>query len=149
MLKLLTLDTYLYREYVYTLRNQKVFSRISGRKFERCGIVAAKLGKDILAQFQYSGTMNTTLFESWFTDQLLPSLDKGTVIVMDNASFHSKARLPSAAQKCGCRVVFLPPYSPELNPIENFWAWFKATLRCILPQFSSFDDALSDAFQLW
>ena len=143
------IDTCLYREYGYAPRNQKVFSRISGRKYERCGIVAAKLGKDILAQFQYSGTMDSTLFESWFTGQLLPSLDMGTVIVMDNASFHSKARLPSAAQKFGCRVVFLPPYSPELNPIENFWAWLKATLRRILPDFSSFDDALSASFQLW
>ena len=93
--------------------------------------------------------MNSTLFESWFTDLLLPSLDKDTVIVMDNASFHSKTRLPDAAQKFGCQVVFLPPYSPELNPIENFWAWLKATLRRILPDFSSFDDALSAAFQLW
>ena len=122
---------------------------IRGRKYERCGIVAAKRGKDILAQFQYSGTMNSALFESWFTGQLLPSLDKGTVIVMDNASFHSKTRLPSVAQNFGCRVVFLPPYSPELNPIEHFWAWIKATLRRILPVFSSFDDALSATFQLW
>ena len=107
------------------------------------------MGGDILAPFQYSGTMNSVLFEFWFTDQLLPSLDKDTVIVMDNASFHSKARLSSAAQKRGCRVVFLPPYSPELNPIENFWAWLKATLRRILSDFSSFDAALSAAFQLW
>ena len=143
------IDTYLYREYGYAPRNQRVFDCISGRKFERCGIVAAKMGGEILAPFQYSGTMNHTLFESWFTDQLLPSLDKDTVIVMDNASFHSKTRLPSAAQNFGCRVVFLPPYSPELNPIEKFWAWLKATLRRILPDFSSFDDAVSASFQLW
>ena len=93
--------------------------------------------------------MNSVLFEFWFTDQLLPSLDKDTVIVMDNASFHSKAQLSSVAQKFGCQVVFLPPYSPDLNPIENFWAWLKVTLRRILPEFSSFDDALSAAFQLW
>ena len=93
--------------------------------------------------------MNSALFEFWFTNQLLPSLDKDTVIVMDNASFHSKTRLPSAAQKYGCRVVFLPPYSPELNPIEHFWALLKAVLRRILSDFSSFNDALSAAFQLW
>ena len=141
--------TDLYRAYGYAPRNQKIFSRIRGRKFERCGIVAAKMGGEILAPFQYSGTMNSALFEFWFTDQLLPSLEKDTVIVMDNASFHSKTRLFSAAQKLGCRVVFLPPYSPELNPIENFWAWLKATLRRILPDSSSFDSAIFDAFQLW
>ena len=110
------IDTYLYREYGYAPRNQRVFDCISGRKFERCGIVAAKTGRDILAPFQYSGTMNHTLFESWFTDQLLPSLDKDTVIVMDNASFHSQKGPLSAAQIAGRKLLFLPPYSPELNP---------------------------------
>jgi len=71
------------------------------------------------------------------------------VIVMDNASFHSKSRLFFAAQNAGCRVLFLPPYSPELNPIEMFWAWLKRFLRKILPSAPSFDDALCTAFQLW
>ena len=125
-----------------------MFGRVSGRKYKRCGIVAAKMADKILAPFQYSGTMDSRLFEFWFVNQLLPSLDKGTVIVMDNASFHSKKRLFSAAQNAGCRLVFLPPYSPELNPIENFWAWLKQFLRKTLPSYSSFDDALYTAFQL-
>ena len=143
------IDTYLYREYGYAPRSQKVFGRVSGRKYKRCGIVAAKMADKILAPFQYSGTMDSRLFEFWFVNQLLPSLDKGSVIVMDNASFHSKKRLQAAAQNAGCRLVFLPPYSPELNPIENFWGWLKRFLRKILPSCSSFDDALYTAFQLW
>ena len=103
----------------------------------------------ILAPFQYSGTMDSRLFEFWFSNQLLPSLEKGTVIVMDNASFHSKKRLLAAAINAGCRLLFLPPYSPELNPIEKFWAWLKRFLRKILPSHPSFDDALFTAFQLW
>ena len=93
--------------------------------------------------------MDSSLFEFWFSNQLLPSLDKGSVIVMDNASFHSKRRLISVAQNAGCKLLFLPPYSPELNPIEKFWAWLKRFLRKFLPFFSSFDDALFAAFQLW
>ena len=143
------IDTYLYREYGYAVRGQQVLGRIRGRKYKRCGIVAAKMADRIPAPFEYTGTMDSGLFESWFSDQLLPSLDKGTVIVMDNASFHSKKRLFFAAQNAGCRLLFLPPYSPELNPIENFWAWLKRFLRKILPDAASFDDALSAAFQLW
>lgn len=143
------IDTYLYREYGYALRGQQVFGRISGRKYKRCGIVAAKMANKILAPFQYNGTIDSSLFEFWFSNQLLPSLDKGTVIVMDNAAFHSKKRLLSAAQIAGCKLLFLPPYSPELNPIEKFWAWLKRFLRKILPTVSSFDDALFTAFQLW
>ena len=143
------IDTYLYREYGYALRGQQVFGQISGRKYQRCGIVAAKMGDRILAPFQYSGTMDSSLFEFWFSNQLLPSLDKGTVVVMDNASFHSKRRLFSVAQNAGCNLLFLPPYSPELNPIEKFWAWLKRFLRKILPLTHSFDKALFTAFQLW
>ena len=87
--------------------------------------------------------------EFWFSNQFLPSLDKGTVVVMDNASFHSQRRLFSAAQNAGCKLLFLPPYSPELNPIEKFWAWLKRFLRKILPSAISFDEALFTAFQLW
>ena len=143
------IDTYLYRKYGYAPRGRQVFGRISGRKYKRCGIVAAKMGDKILAPFQYSGTMNSTLFEYWFTHLLLPSLEKGTVIVMDNASFHSKKRLIRAAQNAGCKLLFLPPYSPEFNPIEKFWAWLKRFLQNILPFSPSFNDALFAAFQLW
>ena len=142
------IDTYLYREYGYAPRGQKVYDQISGRKYKRCGIVAAKMGDKIRAPFQYSGTMNSTLFEFWFSELLLPSMEKGTVIVMDNASFHSKKRLFSAATNYSCKLLFLPPYSPELNPIEKFWAWLKCFLRKILPSVASFDVALFDAFQL-
>ena len=79
------IDTYLYREYGYALRGQRVFGQVRGRKYQRCGIVAAQIGDRILAPFQYNGTMNSRLFEFWFSNQLLPSLEQGTVIVMDNA----------------------------------------------------------------
>ena len=143
------IDTYLYRESAYAPRGQKVFDQISGHKYKRCGIVAAQMANKILAPLQYSSTMDSSPFEFWFADQLLPSLDKGTVIVMNNAAFHSKKRLISAAQNAGCKLIFLPPYSPELNPIEHFWAWLKRFLRNILPSRPPFDDALFTAFQLW
>ena len=142
------IDTYLYREYGYAARGQKVFDQISGRKYKRCGIVAAQLNGKILAPLQYDGTMDSHLFEFWFTNQLLPTLEKGCVVVMDNASFHCKTHLFPATQKAGINLIFLPPYSPDLNPIEYFWAWLKRQLRKILPFSSSFDNALSDTFQL-
>ena len=143
------IDTYLYRRYGYAVRGQPVFGRIRGRKYKRRGIVAAKMDNKILAPLQYNGTMDRALFEFWFSNQLLPSLNKGTLIVMDNASFHFKKRLICVAQNAGCRLLFLPPYSPELNPIEKFWAWLKRFLRKTLPSTPSFGDALYDAFQLW
>ena len=53
-----------------------------------------------------------------------------------------------AAQNAGCSPLFLPPHSPELNPIEKFWAWLKRFLRKILSSATSLDEALCTAFQL-
>jgi len=78
------------------------------------------MGALIVAPLQYDGTMDSTLFETWFAAQLLPSLAPNTMIVMDNASLHRKSQLLCLAERAGFRLVFLPPYSPELNSIENF-----------------------------
>lgn len=142
------IETYLYREYGYAPRGQKVDTAISGRKYKRVGVVAAQLGHEIISPLAYSGTIDSNLFEFWFEKQLLPSLPPDAVIVMDNASFHRKARLICIGQKYGIRLIFLPPYSPEFNPIENFWAWLKRYLRSALSRFDSFYDALFAAFQV-
>jgi transposase len=141
-------DTYLYREYGWSERGKPLFGNVSGRKFKRTGVVAAQLGKSVISPLTYDGTMDSALFEAWFSDCLLPNLPDSSVVVMDNASFHRKSKLFSITEKTGHRLIFLPPYSPEYNPIENFWAWLKRHLRKILPSYSSFDDALCSAFQI-
>jgi len=142
------IDTYLYREHGWSKRGQPVIGAVSGRKFKRVGIVAAKMGKSILAPLQYDGAMNSALFETWFEHNLLPDLPANTLVVMDNATFHRKSILFPLAQQAGVRLVFLPPYSPDLNPIEHFWAWLKPHLQKILPFHSSFDEAIFCAFQV-
>jgi len=121
---------------------------ISGKKFRRTNIVATKCGKEIVAPLSYQGTTDSELFEFWFENILLNEVAKGSVLVMDNASFHRKQRLAMLASVVGCEVMFLPPYSPDLNPIEKFWAWLKKRLRFVLSDFDCFDDALSDCFKL-
>ena len=142
------IDTCIYREYGWSECGKPVVGTISGRKFKRTSVVAAQMGRSIFSPMQYQGTMDSTLFERWFGEYLLPSLPPNTVIVMDNASFHRKSKLLTMAETAGFRLIFLPPYSPELNPIENFWAWLKRFLRKVLPAHRSFDDALRSAFQV-
>ena len=141
------IDTCLYREYGWSERGKQIIGIVSGRKFKRTGVVAAKIGKSIVAPLQYDGTMDSSLFELWFETCLLQSLPKQAVIVMDNASFHRKSRLFPLADRAGFTLIFLPPYSPEYNPIEHFWAWLKRYLRKSLHSCHSFDDALCSAFQ--
>ena len=115
---------------------------ISGKKYRRVGIVAAQIGKGILAPLQYAGTMDSRLFEAWFETRLMCELPSGSVIVMDNATFHRKRRLCLIVEKYGHTMLFLPPYAPGYNPIEYFGAWLKRMLRKTLPHFNCFDNAL-------
>lgn len=106
------------------------------------------MGNKIIAPMQYNHMTDSTLFEQWFEQCLLPCLPKKAVIVMDNASFHRKKRLFEISEKNNKTLIFLPPYSPELNPIEKFWAWLKHTIRSSLHLFNSLDDAISYAFKV-
>ena len=78
--------------------------------------MAAQQNNQILAPLQYKGMMNSQFFEAWIEKHLIPELAKGSVIVMDNASFHRKKRLNDIAEQYKVKIIFLPPYSPELNP---------------------------------
>jgi len=78
---------------------------------------------------------------------LLPALPANSVII-DNSAFHIKDRLISMAQSKGQSIIFLLLYSPEFNPIKNFWAWLKAKLRFFMHIFPSFDDALRYCFNV-
>ena len=141
-------DRYLCREYAYAPRGQKVVAEISGKKFKRTNFCAGIcLGKWV-APIEYDGTTDSKLFELWFEQCLLKELKPGSVIVLDNATFHRKSVLPGLAAQKNCTVLFLPPYSPDLNPIENKWAWLKNRLRKVLPDFISFDLAVRDCFQV-
>lgn len=97
---------------------------------------------------QYEGTTDSALFEFWFEKCLLSCLSDNSVIVMDNASFHRKNKLLEIAKNYKKTLIFLPPYSPELNLIERFWAWLKQYLRKNLYLFDSLDDAIYSIFQV-
>jgi transposase len=140
-------DEYLNREYGRAPRGEKVVEAQSGRKFRRTNLLAAKCGDEIIEPLQYDGRTDHLLFETWFETRLCPALKKDDVVIMDNATFHRKKTLRSIAVGFGVRVIFLPPYSPDLNPIEKFWSWLKSKLRSLLRFFSSLDHAISACFQ--
>lgn len=73
----------------------------------------------------FNGTCDTDVFNLWLETSLLPTLKKGAVIVLDNAAFHKSLRTVELVQQAGCKLLFLPPYSPHLNPIEKLWANIK------------------------
>jgi len=93
----------------------------------------------------YEHSTSANFFEDWFEFELIPQLPKNSLVIMDNASFHRKNILYDIAVSHNVNILFLPPYSPDFNPIEHSWANFKEWLRYNSQRFSCFDFAL-DAF---
>jgi len=142
------IDQCLYREYARASRGEKIVTKISGKKFKRTNIVAGICCGKWVAPLEYNGTTDSLLFEFWFENCFLQDVKPGSVIILDNATFHKKSVLPALAQKFDCEIWFLPPYSPDLNPIEKKWAWLKRKLRELLIFHSSFDDAVCASFKV-
>ena len=75
------------------------------------------------------GATNTEVFEAYVRHVLCPSLRSGDLVIMDNLAPHKNERILALIRRCGADVLFLPPYSPDLNPIEKMWSKIKALLR--------------------
>jgi transposase len=73
--------------------------------------------------------VNGEQFKHYITTNLVPALHKGDIGIMDNLSSHKAAGIKEAVEKAGATVMYIPPYSPDLNPIEEMWSKLKAYLR--------------------
>jgi transposase len=73
-------------------------------------------------------------------------LKPGQVVILDNATFHKSEKTRSLIEAAQCELIFLPSYSPDLNPIEIFWANLKSKVRENLKTFSSLSQAIDAAF---
>jgi transposase len=81
------------------------------------------------APFVYDGAMNGNVFRAYVEQVLVPTLTPDDVVVMDNLRAHKAAGILDAIETAGAKLVFLPPYRPDFNPIENAFAKLKALLR--------------------
>ena len=81
------------------------------------------------ASLVVEGSTNATVFETYLEEVLLPTLKRGQVVVMDNLSAHKGERVRELIEGEGCELVYLPPYSPDFNPIEQAFSKLKSYLR--------------------
>ncbi|AIL65562.1 hypothetical protein NOVO_08960 [Rickettsiales bacterium Ac37b] len=142
------IDSYLYYSWGYSLRGSKVYGDISGKKHDRESFIAGKVGKKIIAPMCFKGTCNTEVFNEWVSQCLVPELRFGQVVILDNATFHKSARTRNLIEDIGCKLLFLPPYSPDLNPIEKYWAHLKAKIKPIITNFNNLSDAIDYGFSM-
>lgn len=80
------------------------------------------------------GSANAERFVAWARRRLVPKLRRGDIVILDNARAHKDARFVSVVEARGARVEFLPPYSPDLNPIEPGWSLAKQHIRAVAPR---------------
>jgi transposase len=140
------INKYLRREYARAPKGALVYGATTGLRYARESFIAAKCGSCILSPFCYQGTCDTALFNVWLQDFLIPELKPGQVVIMDNASFHKSKDSQRLIEQAGCRLLFLPPYSPDLNPIEVFWANFKKMIQGNLEKLNTLAEAIDFSF---
>ena len=136
--------------YGYSEKGTKSYGEKNAFKNERLSTIAGyrRTTGDLIAPFEYIGTANKDLFLGWFEQVLCPTLNIGDYAVLDNASIHKGYEVFDIANDFGINILYLPPYSPDLNPIEKVWANFKNKLRRIRHLYNSFKEAVTAAWNL-
>ena len=139
---------YVYREYARAIRGKKVYDKIPCKKYKRTNIVAGKCGDKIISPLVYDKIMNSKFFEKWFKEMFLHEVEENKAIVMDNATFHCKSRLYELCKNANknLKLIFLPPYSPDLNPIEKYWATLKKNLKKIAKNNNNLEESIYQLF---
>jgi len=117
------------RLYGYSIIGERCFCKQDWHARGRTNVIGAIIRKEIITTCLFDTYINSDIFYAWLTQDLLPKLPPNSVIVMDNASFHKRLDMINAIENAGHIIEYLPPYSPDLNPIEHKWHQAKAKRR--------------------
>jgi len=117
------------RLYGRALKGQRLVEAVPHGHWKTTTFIAALRSTGMTAPMVIDGALNGDLFCAYVHQVLVPELRPGDIVVLDNLSSHKRMEARAAIEAVGARVVFLPPYSPDFNPIENAFAKLKRLVR--------------------
>jgi transposase len=117
------------RRYGRSLRGERVVAAVPHGHWKTSTFLAGLRHDRLVAPCVIDGAINGETFRAYVEQFLAPTLAPGDIVVMDNLSSHKVAGVREAVEAAGASVLYLPPYSPDLNPIEQVFAKIKASLR--------------------
>lgn len=117
------------RRYARAPRGQRAHGKIPRNHGRPTTLLAALSPAGLGAAMTLEGAANTDVFTVYLSELLCPTLRPGQFVILDNVSFHRAEAVRELIEAAGCQVLFLPPYSPDFNPIEHAFSKIKALLR--------------------
>lgn len=117
--------------YGFSKIGQRIMAEKSGnRKGKRISVIDVRNHKhQLLHPFYFEGSTNKEIFKTYLTKILLLNLPKDSYLIMDNSSFHKGEEIENLIKESNIKLIYLPTYSPDLNPIEKKWAQVKYYYR--------------------
>ena len=126
--------TDLLRRYARSPRGTRIADHTPCSHWQTHTIVAALRPTELMATAVFDGPIDNVTFRAYVEQVLVPTLRSGDVVVLDNLAAHKQPEVRAAIEQAGAYLRFLPPYSPDLNPIELAFAKLKAFFRAIRPR---------------
>ena len=117
------------RTHGYSVQGKRCYGKHNWGEKGRTNVIGALLAGALLTVSLFETTINTDIFTAWIKQDLLPKLPQSSVVIMDNAAFHKNQSIKKALHNAGHILLFLPPYSPDLNEIEHKWGEAKSKRR--------------------
>ena len=122
-------STNMARRHGRCLRGERLRASVPHGHWKTTTFVAGLRNTGMVAPMVIDGPINRDAFTAYVTQVLVPELSPGDIVIMDNLSSHKGQAIRDVIEAAGADLLFLPPYSPDFNPIENLFAKIKALLR--------------------
>jgi transposase len=116
------------------LGGERLRAHIPHGRYQTSTLISALRLEGPCAPWLFEGPMNGEMFLAWVREGLAPALRRGEVVILDNLSTHKIRGVREALEAAGARLLYLPPYSPDFNPLEPMWSKINQILRSHAPR---------------